>query len=509
MLRINILFVITVLSITACLKSDRDSPGEFETIYLCDFPSSLKNAIEQKLNLKCPSVALEHLAEITQLTIQNISAEEVELLDKKFASYFTSLEDVDISDNPDVKVLPEFIVYIPNLKILNVSHTGITNFPGEICNLENSLTKLIAAHNNYEGQEVPMAVFCLNSLKVLDMSHSSLRYVDEYIFYLKNLEELHLKGNDLMLAPVVLHLMSSLLVLDLRDNNFANEWVNELHNCKALSDSVEKEECREELLGSVKCEYWHEVPDDFVRAKQSFLDRYTEMTDEPYKTPDECLECNACYNSWLNDYVFYNDLKAIPFSKDKTEQIKNFSFDPDKQYLFDLTINGKTMREWRLALDEFDKVKNEHAGCQFNLKGGEFQNSTWRSAKTAPLWRYTFNPEDRDYGVSSEEVFPERYRAPNWERPERICKPIKYDAPVTVQHTGPWSRALPAVQAVIDRRYPVSVGCEYWETSVCPDSERIPFIDAFFGSYAEDIRAIGAFFEEISDSLHGGKEDDQ
>ena len=514
MLRLNILFVITILFTTACLKSDKppEDPSEkkaqSEKLDLCTFPSSLKRAIEQKLNLKCSSVTSNHLAQIKQLTIKKVSAKEVSLLDKKYASYFISLEDVDISNNPDVKALPKFLMYIPGLKKLNVSSTGIRNFPGEICNLENSLTMLIAANNNYEGQEVPVAVFCLSTLKVLDMSNSSLRYIDEYIFYLKELEELYLKGNNLMAAPVVLHMMPSLLVLDLRDNDFANEWVNVLHDCKTLNDSVEQEECQEELLYSVKCEYWHEVPDDFVRAKQSFLDRYTEMTDEPYKTPDECLECNACYNSWINDYVFYNDLKAIPFSKNNIEQIKSFSFDPNRQYLFDLTINGKTMREWRLALDEWDKVKNEHWDCQFNLKAGEFKNSTWKSAKTAPAWKFIFNPEDRDYGVSSEEVFPERYRSPNWERPS-TCKPIRYDTPIAVQHTGPWSKALPAVQAVIDRRYPVSVGCEYWETSICPKTERIPFIDAFFGSYAEDIRAVGTFFEGISDSLYGGEEDDE
>ena len=48
-----------------------------------------------------------------------------------------------------------------------------------------------------------------------------------------------------------------------------------------------------------------------------------------------------------------------------------------------------------------------------------------------------------------------------------------------------------------------------WRASICPKTERMPFIDAFFGSYAEDIRAVGTFFEGISDSLYGGEEDDE
>ena len=72
---------------------------------------------------------------------------------------------------------------------LDISGTGISDFSKNICNLK-KLVSLKASHNNYKEQEIPINIFCLSQLKILDMSYSSIRYIDEYIHQLAQLEEL-------------------------------------------------------------------------------------------------------------------------------------------------------------------------------------------------------------------------------------------------------------------------------------------------------------------------------
>lgn len=425
----------------ASVTSKNNHPFNF-----CTFPDSLRKAVERELKMECKLIKSTHLIQIKKLKINNITVNETDLLDKKYAAYFPTLEDLDISNNPQMLNIPDFVFYIPKLKKLNISSTGIKNLNGDICKL-NKLTTLIAAKNNYKGQEMPIAVFCLVTLEVLDMSYSSLRYIDEYIYYLKTLEQLYLRGNNLMITPVVLHLLPSLLVLDLRENKFAYEPVNSLHDCKDL-EGDEKKKCQEKLLSSVECEYWYKIP--FQRGN-SFRTRYTEMTREPYKKRNECLTCNLCYKFWLNDYVSY--------------------YDPDKKYLLDLTINGKTMREWRLADNKLIEESPQHwSRCETHIKG----MSITRDGFFTSAYRF-FMPRDTSYGPAGEEYYIERYRSLNWGKSgeskegtvSEVCTSINYNIPLPDKPIGPWSHALPSVQSVIDQHYPTLKSCEHWPTSNC------------------------------------------
>ena len=123
---------------------------------LCTFPNSLNKALSVKLKKGCEDVTPKDMSAVKSLTVRNINKMETTILKKKYASYFKSLEELDVSNNPDMLSLPEFVAYLPNLKKLNISKTGIGNLPEEMCNLENSLTTLIATHNNYEDQEIPI-----------------------------------------------------------------------------------------------------------------------------------------------------------------------------------------------------------------------------------------------------------------------------------------------------------------------------------------------------------------
>lgn len=403
----------------------------------CVFPETLKKTVLQEFKTKdCALITQSHLVQTKKLVIRGITANEIKLLNKKYGLYFSALEDLDLSDNPQMSNVPEFVFYISTLKKLNISNTGIRNLNKDICKLKN-LTTLVASGNNYEGQEVPIAVFCLNNLRVLDMSYSSLRYIDEYVYYLKNLEEFYLRGNQLMIVPVVLHLVNSLLVLDLRDNQFENQQVNSLYDCKKRKDKKRKE-CQTNLLKSVECEYWYKVP--FQRGK-SFRMRYTEMTGEQRKQRSECIQCADCYNFWLHNYVSY--------------------YDPDKAYLLDLTISGKTMREWRLALDKLITESSGHWQCELHINGISLDNGLSSII-------HLFIPKDTSYAPVSAETHIERYRSPSWDRP-KACAPINYNTPLPT-HGGPWAEALPTVQSMVDALYPTPKGCKYWPTSICKSS---------------------------------------
>ncbi len=421
---------IVALFFILSLKSEQALSFDF-----CSFPNSLKTAVKNKLGKNCSFVTSADLVQIKEIKLENVDTKMAKLLIADYSSYFSVLNNLDISGNPKMPVLPDFVTSITTLKKLNISNTGIKNLSGKICRLD-KLSTLIASHNKYEGQEMPMAVFCLRNLKKLDMSHSSIYYVDEYVHFLKNLEELHLRGNQLVMLPIVLDIMPTLLLLDLRDNKFEWEPINSLYDCTTIKNAEERKKCQKELLSSISCEWWYEMPDEwsavdsgFQRAKASFIERFEQTTGNAYKDRHECPECVRCFYSWLNDYVFYND--------------------PDKQYLLDLTVNGKTMREWRLALDEQIRHKHwfDNMFCRARIKGMSWSRSGFNSMY------HIIMPRDTEWVPNSVFIYPEMYRLPEGKR-QKPCSPINEHIPVSSQPAGPWLSALPVVQSLVDTYYP-------------------------------------------------------
>ena len=149
----------------------------------CTFPESLKAAVLQELNeildpagRDCSFVNSMHLALIKKLAIRNVTSEQKILLDreheiysstpeeidKEYGAYFSALEELDISNNPQMLSLPNFISFIPNLVKLNISNTGIQNLSGDICNLKKLTTVITSQNSSEEQEETSMAVFCLN-----------------------------------------------------------------------------------------------------------------------------------------------------------------------------------------------------------------------------------------------------------------------------------------------------------------------------------------------------------
>ncbi len=496
---------ITPADITAKPEKTKpaDTTAKFEDtkkpLELCSSPKSLKQAVLQELKnlaqkskaesagssaqadspaqadapaIDCNSVTTEDLAKIQNLKITNIRSKEAQ--SEKYDISLSNLQSLDLSDNKEMAILPNFVYSLTSLKKLNISNTGISNLSGDICRLEN-LEELKASHNSYEGQEAPIAIFCLNNLKVLDLSHSRLRYIDEYIFYLENLERLYLQGNELMTLPVVFAVMSQILVLDVRDNIFEHTPANFLYDCsKTAKDSEERQECQKNIKRKAGCEYWHKFP--FERG-QSFRDRFSQMTGEPHKTRRECVECNSCYRFWIDHYVSYGAVDdPRPVLQDelafKPGAEREAYLDRKRKYLLDLTINGKTMREWRLALDELYKLQPRdqflppsHVWCEYESKGLGGRNG-WMSTAY-----HLFLPRNTEYLPQGGAVHPERHFLDSYDQPKK-CKPIDYTVPIPASYEGPWSKNLSVVEDVIKATHPYIKSCKDWPSSFCPDERR-------------------------------------
>ncbi len=363
---------------------------------VCAFPDSLKVSIETQLEMNCADVTADQLGQIKQLIIKNINKDELDLLhDNNYACYFTSIEKLDIAKNPQVSYLPSFVTNLSTLSELDISGTGIRDFSKDICNLK-KLTSLKASHNNYKNQEVPINTFCLSQLKVLDMSYSSIRYIDEYIYRLVQLEELHMRNNKLMVVPFMLHIMSSVLLIDFTENEFPSlSWtdsafgydsLNDLYNCKDKSTTHKKTECQEDMLDNLRCSWWQELP--FKRGYP--FRRYKEMTDEEFAAhtaEGQFPSKDRCYLFWLNNkYTSFSEREKATYSEH--------------------TINGKTMREWRVV---FPAIV-EHWGDWYGFK----QSFTYCGQKMLYA--------DTTYGPDSHEIFPEQYVQETWDTVPIECQ---------------------------------------------------------------------------------------
>lgn len=263
-----------------------------------------------------------------------------------------SITEVDLSDNPRLTVLPEFILDLPNLVELDISNTGISDWGNEICQLK-KLEKLIGAKNLYADNEIPFHTFCLESLRVLNMSNSNIQYIDEYIYYLQNLEELYMANNYLVVAPFSLHLMPQLMSVDFTKNLFENSDMNTLYNCLDQEDPEDKEDCIEDLRSLYECAWISKYP--YERGEP--YRRYASMTETEYTTFLEGdVGRNVCYNHWLKTMGGFGEVGGF-------DEVGNHNIGSQglNTHLLETTINGKTIREWRL----FDRLKK--AGFKSDL----------------------------------------------------------------------------------------------------------------------------------------------
>ena len=251
--------------------------------------------------------------------------------------------ELDLSDNPRLTVLPAFIFDLPNLVQLDISNTGISSFDGSICQLKR-LEKLIGKNNSYKNNEIPFHTFCLERLKVLDMSDSQIRYVDEYIGKLQNLTEIVLRNHELTVLPLMLYELPYLELVDLRGYFSPNSQLNFSRDCKEVSET-DKGSCRESLLEDVQCEYHKEIP--FERGDGSFRQIYANMAGfslKVFEDPNHSDLVDQTHNSPENPRLFLTDQCYIMW-------LGGMDYEGKSSYLLEKTIRGRTVRELRYIHD--------------------------------------------------------------------------------------------------------------------------------------------------------------
>ncbi|MDE0119535.1 MAG: leucine-rich repeat domain-containing protein [Bdellovibrionales bacterium] len=419
------IFVVLFLWSVGCEREpfDKGKGNEGQSPLVCSFPNSLKKAVSTSLKKECENSTLKDLHFIKSLRIE-INKGEGGLLTKKYAPYFKSLEELDISNNPTLLSLPEFVSYLPHLKKLNISRTGIKSFPKEICQLKNSLTTLLATHNNYEDQEIPMEVFCLHKLKILDMSNSSLHYIDEYIGKLSHLEELYVSGNFLLIIPHMLPTLPRLVLVDFRNNYLKNEDLNSIQSCKSLEEG-EREKCQEDLLGSITCEATHELP--FQRG-EPLRQMYTSLVAQHEKAIIEQCEqdsvfvyCPSFFTK-CKEYPDYDkpqcmlDVFENPREEERHRPHRDRCYltwigwfvDYDKSpELLNKTIRGQTIRELRYVSRYMQENKNFYEYC-FRPWWNPFKDVRI----DAPFLRNWVDNAPQKYEPHPVEMFPKAFRYP-------------------------------------------------------------------------------------------------
>lgn len=393
----------------------------------CFYPKALKASVEKELKKSCSEITVKEMAQVKKLKFE--TSKDISRIETEDIKNFAHLLSLDFSGNKNLTEIPNFVYSLPQLEHLDISSTGISNFDSKLCRMKN-LESLIGKNNSYKNNEIPFHTFCLENLKTLDMSNSGIIYIDEYIYYLTHLNHLYLKENSLFTIPLSLNMMSSLKTLDLRENKFKNKSMNVLIDCT----KEDSQDCQENLRSDISCEGFHRFPHNHRGIP---FRRYRIMTDQEFLDLEVRGKhiMDMCYQSWVIDQGGFD-----PFAETS-------GFDEEGRYkgrnslnahLLSRTINGKTMREWRLALDlkKTALTTGEGLWSFFRQRGpGDgvwfFQTKTGSAGYLAQFWRgfvnwcnFTrtmdnwVNVTDENHTADESEAFPKENTYKDFEEKE-------------------------------------------------------------------------------------------
>ena len=285
---------------------------------------------------------------------------------------FESITELDLSNNLELTNLPEFVYQLSHLTQLNISKTKISDWKEGICRLK-KLKKIVGTHNSYKNGEIPLHTFCIQNLQVLDMSHSNIRYIDEYVGKLKELRELRLRNNQIYIVPLMIQSLPAVSLVDFRNNYMKYDELNTLYDCTPLP-AEDVEDCREDMLDEVSCIFYHELP--FLRG-EPLRKMYTDLIDvdlDEFESTDARppLKRDRCYTQWVGWMLDFEDPEILK-----------------------KTIRGKTLRELRYVSPY--QTENTSMFCY---------SIDW------PFIENDYEPKKQ--GALPWEVFPEQFRKPGW-----------------------------------------------------------------------------------------------
>lgn len=150
----------------------------------------------------------------------------------RFAERLDKLEKLNLSHN-DLASLIEFVC-LRNLKFLNCRHNNINgdDVPVELFNLT-TLTVLDLSHNNLSV--IPKNLEVCKSLKVLNLSHNNIKNIKEQLFiHLTGLLHLDLSNNKLKTVPPQLGRLLNLKTLIISNNPLEESKMRQIERLKSL-----------------------------------------------------------------------------------------------------------------------------------------------------------------------------------------------------------------------------------------------------------------------------------
>jgi Leucine-rich repeat (LRR) protein len=145
---------------------------------------------------------------------------------------FSDISRITIDRNMDITKIPQSILNLPKLFVMNIKKSNIKSIPIEIGNSKLEYLTL----SNADIIDIPESIGNLTTLRYLDLSHNNIRYLPESISNLVNLETLDVEGNDLQELPESIGNLIKLQYLYVRHNNLQElpESIDNLVNLETL-----------------------------------------------------------------------------------------------------------------------------------------------------------------------------------------------------------------------------------------------------------------------------------
>ncbi|MCA6435401.1 MAG: leucine-rich repeat domain-containing protein [Bacteroidetes bacterium] len=190
-------------------------PKNFDALTNLIYFASYNNALTTFIPNAKPFFNL-HFLELQNTKIDSIPAQ---------IAYLNKLETFRFGNTDDTLKLPSTLIYLKNLKELNLENCILDSFPKQVFKLP-SLKYLFLSNTN--THYITKHFERLEKLEVLVIENNHLQRIPYDIYKAKNLRILSLRNNKLNNLPESISELINLTILDLRGNKIDNERIEEL-----------------------------------------------------------------------------------------------------------------------------------------------------------------------------------------------------------------------------------------------------------------------------------------